>query len=97
MLQHPFGGSAAFLIAPFLPVITFAIGAEASFSYSINQASKEILYVPLDETEELAQFYDYEVLPATYLIDRQGVIRQEHQGAWSEQRLRAAIERELEL
>ena len=56
-----------------------------------------ILYVPLDETEELAQFYDYEVLPATYLIDRQGVIRQEHQGAWPEQRLRAAIERELEL
>ncbi len=56
-----------------------------------------ILYVPLDETEQLAQFYDYETLPATYLIDRQGVIRQEHQGAWSEQRLRAAIELELEL
>ncbi len=56
-----------------------------------------ILYVPLDETEELAQFYDYEVLPATYLIVGQGVIRQEHQGAWSEERLLAAIERVLEL
>ncbi len=56
-----------------------------------------ILYVPLDETEQLAQFYDYETLPATYLIDRQGVIRRAHQGAWSKQRLTAAIERELEL
>ncbi len=56
-----------------------------------------ILYVPLDETEQLAHFYDYEVLPATYLIDRQGLIRQVHQGAWFKQRLTAAIERELEL
>ena len=56
-----------------------------------------ILYVPVDETEQLAQFYDYETLPATYLIDRQGVIRQVHQGPWSEQRLAAAIELELEL
>ena len=56
-----------------------------------------ILYVALDETEQLAQFYDYELLPATYLIDRQGMIRQVHQGAWSKQRLTAAIELELEL
>ena len=56
-----------------------------------------ILYVPLDETERLEQFYDYRVLPATYLIDRHGVIRQVHQGAWSEPLLAAAIERELEL
>ncbi len=56
-----------------------------------------ILYVPPEETEQLARFYDYEVLPATYLIDRQGVIRQVHEGAWSVQRLTAAIELELEL
>jgi len=56
-----------------------------------------VLFVPLDEAEQLARFYDYEVLPATYLIDRQGLIRQVHQGAWSEQRLNGAIERELDL
>lgn len=45
-------GSAAFLLVPVLAVITFAIGSEASFSYSINQASKEILYVPLDKVSK---------------------------------------------
>jgi cytochrome c-type biogenesis protein len=56
-----------------------------------------ILYVPVDETEPLGQFYDYEILPATYLIDRHGLIRQVHEGAWSKPLLAAAIERELEL
>ena len=56
-----------------------------------------ILYVPPDQAESLARSYDYETLPATYLIDRQGLIRQAHQGAWSIERLSAAIERQLEL
>jgi AAA family ATP:ADP antiporter len=41
-------GSSLFLVIPTLAVITAVIGSEAAFNYSINQASKEILYVPLD-------------------------------------------------
>ncbi|MGI9301676.1 MAG: NTP/NDP exchange transporter [Gammaproteobacteria bacterium] len=41
-------GSVMFLIAPLLSVITLVIASEAALAYSINQASKEILYVPLD-------------------------------------------------
>jgi len=43
-----FTGSIAFVLIPTLAIITFTIGAETAFAYSINQASKEILYVPLD-------------------------------------------------
>ncbi len=41
-------GSAVFFIAPFLTVISFAVGSDNALSNSINQSSKEILYVPLD-------------------------------------------------
>ncbi len=40
-------GSAAFFFMPILMVIALTIAGEAAFGYSINQASKEILYVPL--------------------------------------------------
>jgi AAA family ATP:ADP antiporter len=43
-------GSAGFYVQPILAVSAIMIGAEAAFAYSINQASKEILYVPLDRT-----------------------------------------------
>jgi len=41
-------GSVGFYVQPILAVSAIMIGAEAAFAYSINQASKEILYVPLD-------------------------------------------------
>jgi len=41
-------GSIGFYVMPILAVSAIMIGAEAAFAYSINQASKEILYVPLD-------------------------------------------------
>ncbi len=41
-------GSSMFLIFPMLSVIAFTTGGDAAFSYSINQISKEVLYVPLD-------------------------------------------------
>lgn len=41
-------GTTAILAVPVLGVIAFTIGSEAAFGYSINQSSKEILYVPLD-------------------------------------------------
>jgi len=41
-------GTGSFLFFPILPAITLAIAGEASMAYSINQSSKEILYVPLD-------------------------------------------------
>jgi len=47
-----FVGSLAFLVSPLLFIIVFIIGSEAALAYSINQASKEILYVPLDETSK---------------------------------------------
>lgn len=43
-----FFGSAAFALIPALASITFLIGSEAAMQYSVNQSSKEILYVPLD-------------------------------------------------
>ena len=48
-----------------------------------RELSAPILYVPVAQAEKLAKFYDYEILPATYLIDRAGRIRTSHQGAWS--------------
>lgn len=41
-------GSVTFLIFLWPLIIIASIGLEATFSYSINQISKEILYVPLD-------------------------------------------------
>ena len=47
-----FSGMAVFMILPALAAVTWLIGSEASLAYSINQASKEILYVPLDATDK---------------------------------------------
>ncbi|MDJ0764968.1 MAG: Npt1/Npt2 family nucleotide transporter [Myxococcota bacterium] len=59
-------GSSLFIILPTLAVITAVIGSEAAFSYSINQASKEILYVPLDPVSKYGgkAFIDMFVLRA---------------------------------
>lgn len=43
-----FAGAAAFLVVPALGVITLTTAGDAAFGYSINQVSKEVLYVPLD-------------------------------------------------
>ena len=54
-----------------------------------------ILFVPKDHAPAMERDYDYEILPATYLIDRAGTIRDVHQGAQSMTRLSAAIDRVL--
>ncbi len=41
-------GTTGYFFQPILAVSAIMIAAEAAFAYSINQASKEILYVPLD-------------------------------------------------
>jgi ATP:ADP antiporter, AAA family len=41
-------GSSVLLVFPILAVITLTTGGDAAFAYSINQVSKEVLYVPLD-------------------------------------------------
>jgi len=46
-------GSTAFLMVPLLSIITLSIGSEAAMTYSINQSSKEILYVPLDNLSKV--------------------------------------------
>lgn len=45
-------GSLAFALFPVLPLITATIGAETTLAYSIGQASKEILYLPLSALEK---------------------------------------------
>jgi ATP:ADP antiporter, AAA family len=62
-------GATGFLLVPGLAIISFTIGGEAAFSYSINQASKEILYVPLDDVTRYKSkaFIDVFVLRAAKL------------------------------
>jgi len=55
-----------------------------------------LLFVPKERTAELERYYDHEILPSTYLIDRQGAIVQVHEGAWSKERLLAAVENALD-
>jgi AAA family ATP:ADP antiporter len=45
-------GSVGFFVWPVLMVVAALIAMEAAFAYSINQASKEILYVPLDRVSK---------------------------------------------
>jgi thiol-disulfide isomerase/thioredoxin len=54
-----------------------------------------ILFVPVEPAAELETFYDHEILPATYLIDPAGTIREVHEGAWSAARLTAAVAAKL--
>lgn len=54
-----------------------------------------ILFVPEDQAAALEQAYDHEMLPATYLIDRDGRIVAEQDGVWSLERMIAAVERYL--
>jgi thiol-disulfide isomerase/thioredoxin len=60
-----------------------------------SKLTAPILFVPIEPARELELHYDHEILPATYLIGRDGMIREVHEGAWSKQRLTAAIERQL--
>jgi thiol-disulfide isomerase/thioredoxin len=56
-----------------------------------SRLTAPLLFVPEKEAEALELHYDHEILPATYLIDRQGAIREVHEGAWSAERLAAAF------
>lgn len=60
-----------------------------------SRLTTPILFVPEERAEEMERLYDHEILPATYLIDREGRIREIHEGAWSAARLAAAIDRRL--
>ena len=55
-----------------------------------------LLFVPKERTTEMEQYYDHEILPSTYLIDRQGAIVEVHEGVWSKERLLAAVEKALD-
>jgi thiol-disulfide isomerase/thioredoxin len=52
-----------------------------------NQLSAPILFVPEARTAELAERFDYEVLPATWVIDRKGKVRMAHEGPLAIERL----------
>jgi thiol-disulfide isomerase/thioredoxin len=55
-----------------------------------------LLFVPKERTAEMERYYDHEILPSTYLIDREGAIVEVHEGAWSKERLLAAVEKTLD-
>jgi thiol-disulfide isomerase/thioredoxin len=50
-----------------------------------------VLFVPRDQAPVLERHYDHEMLPATYVIDRQGRIRSVMQGATPPEELRDEI------
>jgi len=54
-----------------------------------------ILHVPADKLSGMESFYDYEILPATYLIDKEGMVRQVLQGKVPAEALEAEIGRNL--
>ena len=54
-----------------------------------------ILLVPKDEITRMEQHYDHAMLPATYLIDRDGGIRHVFQGLVSHETLEEAARRHL--
>ena len=54
-----------------------------------------LLFAGTERAAELELHYGHETLPTTYLIDRQGSILEIHEGAWSREKLSAAVERRL--
>ena len=51
-----------------------------------------VLFAPDDVARGLFEFYTYQVIPATYLIDREGELKAWHTGM----RSRAKLEREID-
>lgn len=45
-----------------------------------SETTIPVLYVPTEELARIESFYDYSILPATYLIDGQGIVRHVFQG-----------------
>lgn len=54
-----------------------------------------ILYVPEERIADVERRFPYETLPATYVIDRGGQVRMEHEGALPLARLTREMETEL--
>lgn len=54
-----------------------------------------VLYVPPEALERVESFYDYQILPATYFIDRHGAVRRVLQGKVPFEALRREIDRSL--
>ena len=62
-----------------------------------NELTAPILFVPQERVEEVERRFSYEILPATYLIDRGGAIRLAHEGALPVARLMSEMENALGL
>lgn len=60
-----------------------------------NALSAPILFVPEEQAEQVAARFDYETLPATYMIDRQGTVRMTHEGAMPVERLAQELQNGL--
>ena len=56
-----------------------------------SEATIPVLYVPTKELARIESFYDYSILPATYLIDGQGIVQHVFQGKVPEETLRREI------
>ena len=52
-----------------------------------------LLFVPQDQIERMEQFYDHGMLPSTYVVDPDGIIRHVFQGVISAAALHKEVER----
>lgn len=60
-----------------------------------HELTRPVLFVPEDAAEAFGRDWDHEVLPATYVIDAEGRIREAFEGANPVKRLAQAVERSL--
>jgi len=56
-----------------------------------SETTIPVLYVPVEDLARIESFYDYSILPATYLIDGDGVVQQVFQGKVPQETLRREI------
>jgi len=60
-----------------------------------TKATIPVLLVPRNEIKDMEQFWDHQMLPTTYVIDRQGKIRSVFQGRAPHEKLLDAIRTNL--
>ncbi|MDH3591741.1 MAG: TlpA family protein disulfide reductase [Planctomycetota bacterium] len=58
-------------------------------------ATMPVLFAPVDEAEKIFEFYTYQVVPATYFIDKRGNLKRWHTGMRSKAKLVREIDEHL--
>jgi thiol-disulfide isomerase/thioredoxin len=84
------------LFAEGLPIVCIAADEHGGTSDVLRKAeqvglSMPILHVPAEQISATEELYDHPMLPATYVIDAQGVVRETFLGAISSEALLEAL------